>query len=69
MDDYVQEGTTGWLATPGDDQSFASAVLTALRNEDELPLMGAAAAAHVRQFHTESTLARGISKLAELASR
>ena len=65
MDDYVREGAHGRLADPADPRALASVILESLADEPALVRMGDAAAAHVRERHTETTMARGISRLAE----
>lgn len=64
MEDYVKEGVHGRLAVPEDARSVASAVVASLDDEAGLASMGAAAAVHVRQHHTESSMCHAISRLA-----
>lgn len=63
--DYVQDGTTGRLVLPGDPQAMADAVVELLMDRELLAGMGAAAAAHVREFHTESAMAKILAAIAQ----
>ncbi|MFP7833512.1 glycosyltransferase family 4 protein [Marisediminicola sp. LYQ134] len=63
MDDYVQDGETGRLATVGDGSSVAAAVLDLLRAPDVAADLGRAARAAVEDDMTTAHLAGRLSRI------
>jgi glycosyltransferase involved in cell wall biosynthesis len=66
MSDYVDDGRTGLLVEPGDDEAFARALTHLLADPDRAAAMGQAAAQRVRERHSSRTMA---ARLAELLRR
>ena len=64
-EDYVRDGSTGRLVLPGDAQAMAKAVVELLSEREILSKMGSAAAAHVRESHSESSMARALASIAK----
>ena len=64
--DYVKDGRTGRLVLPGDAQAMADAMVELLSEREMLSTMGSAAAAHVRECHSESSMARRLASIAIL---
>ena len=66
MSDYVDDGRTGVLVEPGDDEAFARALTLLLADPDRAAAMGQAAAERVRERHSSRAMA---ARLADLLIR
>lgn len=63
-EDYVRDGRTGRLVLPGNAHAMADAVADLLVDPELLAGMGTAAAAYVRQSHSESAMSRTLAAIA-----
>jgi glycosyltransferase involved in cell wall biosynthesis len=63
MDDYVQDGRTGFLVPPQDPEAMARAVLSLVEDRDRAAAMGRDARRHVEQGFTTATMCRHLMDL------
>ena len=65
----VVDGLTGLLIPPGDDQAFATAVAALLGDAERRAIMGAAAAARIRDGHSLEAAGTVLASAIEAAGR
>lgn len=63
MDDYVQDGVTGFLVPPQEPAEMARAVLALVEDRDRATAMGQAARRHVTDGFTTATMCRHLADL------
>jgi glycosyltransferase involved in cell wall biosynthesis len=56
--EIIRQGIDGWLVPPGDADALAACLIERLANEDELALVGAAAATAAERFGVEQLIGR-----------
>jgi colanic acid/amylovoran/stewartan biosynthesis glycosyltransferase WcaL/AmsK/CpsK len=67
--EIVDDGTTGFVATPGDRDSFVAAIDRALERIDDWPAIGRAARLHATEAFDAATQGRRLAALYERVAR